>query len=58
MVLAVDSIPAVPAVTTDPFIVFTSSAFAILGLRSLHFALAGLMAAGPDRGGQAPRVAA
>jgi tellurite resistance protein TerC len=58
VVFAVDSIPAVLAVTTDPVIVFTSSAFAILGLRSLHFALAGLVAAGPDRGGQARREAA
>lgn len=37
---AVDSIPAVLAVTTDPFIVFTSNVFAILGLRSLYFVLA------------------
>jgi tellurite resistance protein TerC len=41
IVFAVDSIPAVLAVTTDPFIVFTSNIFAILGLRSLYFALAG-----------------
>ena len=40
---AVDSIPAVLAVTSDPFLVFSSNAFAILGLRSLYFALAGLM---------------
>jgi tellurite resistance protein TerC len=40
---AVDSIPAVFAVTTDPFIVFTSNIFAILGLRSLYFLLADLM---------------
>jgi len=38
-----DSIPAVLAVTRQPFIVFTSNIFAILGLRSLYFALAGLM---------------
>jgi tellurite resistance protein TerC len=40
---AVDSIPAVFAVTTDPFIVFTSNIFAILGLRSLYFLLADLL---------------
>jgi tellurite resistance protein TerC len=40
----VDSIPAILAVTRDPFLVFTSNAFAILGLRSLYFAVAGLMA--------------
>lgn len=40
---AVDSIPAIFAVTDDPFIVFTSNVFAILGLRSLYFALAGLV---------------
>ena len=40
LVFAVDSIPAVFAVTTDPFVVFTSNAFAILGLRSLYFLLA------------------
>ncbi|HXU80020.1 MAG TPA: TerC family protein [Polyangia bacterium] len=43
LVFAVDSIPAVFAVTTDPFIVYTSNIFAILGLRSLYFALAGMM---------------
>lgn len=43
VVFALDSIPAVLAVTTDPFIVFTSNVFAILGLRSLFFALSGLM---------------
>jgi tellurite resistance protein TerC len=43
VVFAVDSIPAIFAVTTDPFIVFTSNIFAILGLRSLYFALAGMM---------------
>jgi tellurite resistance protein TerC len=41
LIFAVDSIPAIFAVTTDPFIVFTSNAFAILGLRSLYFLLAG-----------------
>ncbi len=43
LVFAVDSIPAVLAVTVDPFIVFTSNVMAILGLRSLYFALAGVM---------------
>lgn len=43
LVFAVDSIPAIIAISRDPFIVFTSNAFAILGLRSLYFALAGLM---------------
>ena len=41
LIFAVDSIPAIFAVTTDPFIVYTSNVFAILGLRSLYFALAG-----------------
>lgn len=40
VVFAVDSIPAIFAVTTDPFIVFTSNIFAILGLRSMYFLLA------------------
>jgi tellurite resistance protein TerC len=40
VVFAVDSIPAILAITTDPFIVFTSNIFAILGLRALYFALA------------------
>jgi tellurite resistance protein TerC len=40
---AADSIPAILAITRDPFIVYTSNVFAILGLRSLYFALAGLM---------------
>jgi tellurite resistance protein TerC len=44
VVFAVDSIPAILAITKDPFLVYTSNAFAILGLRSLYFALAGLMA--------------
>lgn len=44
LIFAVDSIPAIFAVTTDPFIVYTSNVFAILGLRSLYFALAGVMA--------------
>lgn len=43
LIFAVDSIPAIFAITTDPFLVFTSNVFAILGLRSLYFALAGLM---------------
>jgi tellurite resistance protein TerC len=43
VVFAVDSIPAIFAVTTDPFIVWTSNVFAILGLRSLYFALASFM---------------
>ncbi len=41
LVFAVDSIPAILAISSDPFIVYTSNAFAILGLRSLYFALAG-----------------
>jgi tellurite resistance protein TerC len=44
VVFAVDSIPAILAVTRDPFLVFSSNAFAILGLRALYFAVAGLMA--------------
>lgn len=43
VVFAVDSIPAIFAVTRDPFIVFTSNVFAILGLRSMYFLLAGSM---------------
>jgi tellurite resistance protein TerC len=43
VVFAVDSIPAIFAVTGDPFLVFTSNVFAILGLRSLYFALAGMI---------------
>jgi len=43
LLFALDSIPAIFAITTDPFIVYTSNIFAILGLRSLYFALAGLM---------------
>ena len=43
LVFAIDSIPAVLAITADPFIVITSNVFAILGLRSLYFLLAGLM---------------
>lgn len=43
LVFALDSIPAIFAITADPFLVFTSNVFAILGLRSLYFALAGAM---------------
>ncbi|HTL46615.1 MAG TPA: TerC family protein, partial [Verrucomicrobiae bacterium] len=43
IVFAVDSIPAILAVTTDSFLVYTSNVFAILGLRPLYFALAGMM---------------
>jgi len=44
LIFAVDSIPAIFAVTADPFLVYTSNVFAILGLRSLYFVLAGVMA--------------
>ena len=44
LVFAVDSIPAIFAVTTDPLVVYASNAFAILGLRSLYFLLAGAAA--------------
>lgn len=44
VVFAVDSIPAILGITTDPFLVYTSNMFAILGLRSLYFALAATMA--------------
>jgi tellurite resistance protein TerC len=43
VVFAVDSIPAIFAITADPFLVFTSNVFAVLGLRSLYFALAGML---------------
>ncbi|MBK7570357.1 MAG: TerC family protein [Bacteroidetes bacterium] len=43
LIFAIDSIPAILAITTDTFIVFTSNAFAILGLRSLYFALEGML---------------
>lgn len=43
VVFALDSIPAILAITTDPFIVYSSNVFAILGLRALYFALAGIM---------------
>ena len=43
LLFAVDSIPAIFAITQDSFIIYTSNVFAILGLRSLYFALAGIM---------------
>ena len=43
LVFAVDSIPAIFAITTDPFLVFTSNVFAILGLRSMYFLVAGVV---------------
>jgi tellurite resistance protein TerC len=43
LVFALDSIPAIFAVTLDPFLVFTSNVFAILGLRSMYFLLAGVI---------------
>jgi TerC family integral membrane protein len=43
LLFAVDSIPAIFAVTDEPFLIFTSNAFAILGLRALYFLLAGMM---------------
>ena len=43
IIFAVDSIPAILAITVDPFLVYTSNVFAILGLRALYFALAGVM---------------
>jgi tellurite resistance protein TerC len=43
LIFAVDSIPAILSITQDPFIVYTSNVFAILGLRALYFALAGIM---------------
>ena len=43
VIFAVDSIPAIFAITSDPFLVFTSNVFAILGLRALYFCLAGLI---------------
>ncbi|HSO18545.1 MAG TPA: hypothetical protein VLT88_03745, partial [Desulfosarcina sp.] len=43
VVFALDSIPAIFAITTDPFIVYTSNVFAILGLRALYFALVGVI---------------
>ena len=43
LIFAVDSIPAILAISKDPFIVFTSNIFAIMGLRSLYFAISGIM---------------
>ncbi len=43
IIFAVDSIPAIFAITEDPFLVYTANVFAILGLRSLYFAIAGIM---------------
>ena len=43
VIFAVDSIPAIFAITTDPFIVLTSNVFAVLGLRALYFLLAGMV---------------
>jgi TerC family integral membrane protein len=43
LIFAVDSIPAIFAVTTDPFLVYTSNVFAILGLRSMYFLLSGII---------------
>lgn len=43
VVFAVDSVPAIFAISTDPFIVYTSNIFAILGLRALYFALAAMV---------------
>ena len=43
LVFAIDSVPAIFAITTDPFIVYTSNIFAILGLRALYFALAAMV---------------
>jgi tellurite resistance protein TerC len=43
IIFAVDSVPAILAITQDPFIVYTSNIFAILGLRALYFALAAMI---------------
>jgi tellurite resistance protein TerC len=43
IIFAVDSVPAIFAITTDPYIVYTSNVFAILGLRALYFALAAVL---------------
>ena len=43
VIFAVDSVPAIFAITTDPYIVYTSNIFAILGLRALYFALAAII---------------
>ena len=65
LIFALDSIPAILAVTQNAFIVFTSNIFAILGLRSLYFVLSGAMdasplfarRAGPGAGGHRPQDA-
>ena len=44
MIFAVDSVPAILAITTDPFVVFAANAFALLGLRALFFLVAGAVA--------------
>jgi tellurite resistance protein TerC len=44
LIFAMDSIPAILAITGEPLVVITSNVFAILGLRSLYFVLAGMMA--------------
>ncbi len=43
VIFAVDSVPAIFAITTDPYIIYTSNIFAILGLRALYFALAAII---------------
>ena len=43
LIFAIDSVPAIFAITTDPYIVYTSNIFAILGLRALYFALAAMV---------------
>jgi tellurite resistance protein TerC len=43
LIFAIDSVPAIFAITTDPFIVYTSNVFAILGLRALYFALSAML---------------
>jgi tellurite resistance protein TerC len=43
VIFAVDSVPAIFAITTDPYLVYTSNIFAILGLRALYFALAAVL---------------
>src|SRR5690606_28738378 len=43
IIFAADSLPAIFAITTDPFIIYTSNIFAILGLRALYFALAAVL---------------
>jgi tellurite resistance protein TerC len=43
VIFAIDSVPAIFAITTDPYIVYTSNIFAILGLRALYFALSAMI---------------